>query len=479
MEERLKRDELRKSMSFWDYFFVAFGIYAGVGWVTTIQAWLQHGPAAGILGFAVCGLFLIPVGLVYVEMTLAMPVTGGSMAFAYKAFGRIPGMMTGWFLALGYIITCPLEAASVSIILNYLFPILNVMPLYDVLGFTIYLPTLIIGVLFTIFFTVLNYIGVEPAKIFQTVVGLVTGIIVFSLVILVVFKGEFGNLTPAFAPGESEFVSFFAVLALAPFFLAGFEAIPQMAEESKNEKEAGKIGNAIVMAIILGIVFYCATTFACAMAAPWQITIEAYLPTAFAFESILGPVVKYVVLIACLFGLLSTWNGCLMAGARVLFSMGRGRLIPKMFGEAHPKFGTPYKTVVFIGIITVAAPFLGKAVLVPVVDVGAFSYILAWFMVCLSAIKLRKTEPNLHRPFKMPLGSGMAVIGLIVCIGIGLLMLIPGTSASLSWPEEWLTLIIWTALGILCVYRVTKGKTGHITVDERNYLLFGDKVKYD
>ena len=473
----IRRDTLEKQMTFKDYFFLAFGIYAGVGWVTTIQAWLSDGPGAGMLGFALCGILLIPVGLVYNELTLALPVTGGSVAFAYRAFGKFSGTITGWFLALGYIMVCPLEAVSVAMIIDYMFPVLNVLPLYEVMGFTIYLPSVIIGVAFTLFISALNYFGVQPSKVFQTITASTIGLIVIGLMVTVLFKGDFGNLQPIFSPDKSPVLATLAVLGLAPFYLAGFEAIPQMAEEAKDSKSAKRIGKAMIMAIIVGIFFYSGVTFMVSMSAPWQDTIQQFLPTAYAFETTFGSGVKMVVLAACFFGLLSTWNGCLMAGSRALFAMGRGRLLPKFFGEAHPKYKTPYKPVIAIGILTAIAPFIGKPVLLPVMNVGSFAFVVAWFMVCISAIKLRKSEPDLNRPYKMPGGLTIPIIGTIICGLIGLSMLIPGAPAALAWPVEWIVLAIWIVLGVICWYIVSKGVGKEVTDQQQRYLFFGDLDK--
>jgi len=471
----LDRRSLAKVMSFWDFFFLAFGIYAGVAWVTTLGGWLQYGPLAAMIGFCVCGILILPIGFAYAELTPALPLSGGEVVFAYKAFGRKTASFTGWFIALAYIIVCPYEAISVSIVLNYMFPGLNIIPLWTIVGYTVYLPTVIIGCIFSIFFTMLNYKGVKQAKIFQTLTSACVIIMVTGFFVAALSTGSSQNLQPLFSPKEGKLVSIFAVLGMAPFFLAGFESIPQAAEEAKEGLNPRMISKAIILAITVGIVFYCITTLSVALVAPWQSTVDKALPTAYAFEQVLGPKCRIIVLSAALLGLLSTWNGCFMTGSRILFAMGRGRLLPKFFGEVHPKYKTPQKAVLFTGLISMIGPFIGKSGLIPAVHVGALAFIVAWLVVSISVVKLRKTHPKMKRPYVMPGGITMGWIAVIVCIFLMGLILIPGAPAALVWPVEWVTLLIWIIIGaILFKINNDEARKDNILDEDQAYLILGE-----
>jgi len=468
-----KRNELAKEMGFMDFFFLAFGIYGGVAWITTLGGWLQHGPVAAIWGFIICGIMLIPIGLAYAELTPAIPVAGGEVAFAYKAFGPFAATITGWFLSLAYIIVCPYEAISTSLVLEYIFPGLKSAALYTVGGYTIYLPTLIIGIVLSLLFTYINYKGVKFAKVFQTVASAIMAIMVLSFLFLSVKKGSVENMKPLFNPSETKFAAIFAVLGMAPFFLAGFDAIPQAAEEAKDGLAAKKIGNAILLAIFVGIAFYTLTTVAVALTNPWQDTVEQSLPTLYAFENAFSGGVRNTVMFCALLGLLTTWNGCFIAGTRVLFALGRGGLIPKAFGKVHPEYKTPYVAVIFTGIITLIGPFVGKSGLIPAVDVGALAFVIAWLAVSLSVIKLRKTHPDMERPYKMPGGIGTGILAVIVCIFVLGLMLVPGAPSALAWPTEWIVLGVWIVLGLLFYFFVTKKDAKNMTLEEQKYQILG------
>lgn len=454
------RKELKKTMGVKDYFFLAFGIYGGAAWITTLGGWLKHGPIASILGFIICGLMLMPIGLVYGDLTSKMPVAGGEIAFAYKAFGPFIATMTGWFLALAYIIVCPYEAISVSLVIEYMFPSFKVLPLYTIRGYTIYLPSLIVGISLSLLFTYLNYKGVKFTKIFQTVVSTTIIILVIVFLILSIYKGSINNIKPYFVPDENNFISIFKVLSMAPFFLAGFDAIPLAAEEAKDNRSIKKIGTIIILAIAVGVLFYCTTTLATSLINPWQKTVSSSMPTLYAFTSAFGSKFKNLVMSCAILGLLSTWNGCFFAGTRILFAMGRGGLLPSKLGKLHPKYNTPYLAALFTGFVSILGPFIGKSGLIPAVNIGALAFVITWLSISLSAIKLEKENLFVKR------------IATFVCLFILSIILIPYFPSSLSWPTEWVLLGVWIVIGI-SMYFFILNKDGKMTKEEQAYQILG------
>lgn len=456
----MDRKELEKTMGIKDYFFLAFGIYGGAAWITTLGGWLKYGPIASILGFVICGLILIPIGLVYGDLTSKMPLAGGEIAFSYKAFGPFIGTMTGWFLALAYIIVCPYEAISVSLVIEYMSPSFKVLPLYTIKGYTIYLPSLIVGTSFSILFTYLNYKGVRFRKIFQTVVSTTIIVLVIVFLILSIHKGNMDNVRPYFALDENNFISIFKVLSMAPFFLAGFDAIPLAAEEAKDNRSIKKIRAIIILAIAVGVLFYCVTTLATSLINPWQETVNSSMPTLYAFTNAFGSKFKNLVMFCAILGLLSTWNGCFFAGTRILFAMGRGGLLPGKLGKVHPKYNTPYLAVLFTGFISILGPFIGKPGLIPAVNIGALAFVITWLSISLSAIKLGKKNLFIKK------------IATFVCLFILSIILIPYFPSSLSWPTEWIFLGAWISIG-MGIYFFIANKYRKMSKEEQDYQILG------
>ena len=207
------------------------------------------------------------------------------------------------------------------------------------------------------------------------------------------------------------------------------------------------------------------------MVGDWQSLVGTELLTAKAFELAFGSqIVVDGILVAIIIGLLTSWNGFFLAGSRVLFAMGRGRIITPALGKSHAKFGTPYNAVLFSGIITIVASFLGRGAMVAFVDVGSFCIAAAFLGVSFSFLKLRKSFPKQHRPYIAPGGKITGYISVVGSVLILLAISLPGSPAALVWPLEWLILIALSILGIV-FWAVSKKSRQATTQDERDYLI--------
>ncbi len=153
--------------------------------------------------------------------------------------------------------------------------------------------------------------------------------------------------------------------------------------------------------------------------------------------------------------------------------MGEVGLIPKKFAYVHPKYKTPTFTIIFVSVIASIAPFIGSAALIPLIDVASFAYIVLWGSTLASVLRLRKTQPDLDRPAKMPGGKLVGYVGLIIALILLLIILIPTSPGSLAWPSEYLLLIGLIALGtILYIFRDKS-----VSKDEKYKMILGDISK--
>ena len=124
-----------------DYFTLGWGTMVGVGWLVVMDDWLLRGGALGaILGFAIGGLLLLPIGYVYGKLVMVMPDAAGEVAYTAKVFPSTISFATGWMMVLAYFIVCPWEAVATGRIAAYIFPQLNQFELYRVAGKPVYLP---------------------------------------------------------------------------------------------------------------------------------------------------------------------------------------------------------------------------------------------------------------------------------------------------------------------------------------------------
>src|SRR6266446_1509834 len=159
---------LARKLRTFDYFALAFGTMVGTGWLVVMDDWLRRGgPLGAILGFAVGGAALAPIGYVYGRLVLAMPDAASEIAYTGKAFGSDVSLITGWVMVLAYLPVCPWETVVVGKIAAYIFPALNSIQLYRVAGKPVYLPHLIIGLVLAAGITVLNFRGIRESATLQ------------------------------------------------------------------------------------------------------------------------------------------------------------------------------------------------------------------------------------------------------------------------------------------------------------------------
>ncbi len=473
----LERQELAKAMGIFDYFTLGFGAMVGVGWVVTVGSWIANagGPLGAVIAFVAGGLFLLPITYAYGEMTASMPVAGGEIAYTYRAFGSTASFYTGWILCFGYAFLCPWEAVAIGRLVGSLVPAMKVMPIYEVMGFTVYLPLLILDLVVAGAIIWMNIIGVDKVAKFQS--GMTNFLLACSAIFIITgfVKGSSANMVPAIGhslKGFSTMGGIIAVFAITPFFFAGFDTIPQGAEESNEGLNYNNLGKVLSLAVIAGVVFYALAITSVSMVMPWKELVNLEFPAADAMMTV-APVVGRIVLVGALCGLLTTFNAFFVASTRVLFGMGRARLIPEWFGEIDEKFKTPTNANIFVGGLTVIAPFIGTAILLPIVDVGSLCFMLAWLLVSASAVKMRKSKPDMPRPYKMPGGIATGYMAVVSAIIFTMVLIIPGSPGALVWPLEWIVFGAWLILGVIFFSMAKEGRES-ISEEEREYLIFGD-----
>src|SRR5256884_6793068 len=370
---------LARKLRLADYCALAFGTMVGAGWLVLMDDWLgRSGPLGAILGFAVGGVLLLPVGYVYGQWVQRLPDAAGDAAYTAEVFPPIVSYFTGWMMLLAYFIVCPWEAVAVGKLAAYIFPSLNSFELSRVAGQPVVVPRLALGVGLTVFLAVLNYRGIRWSASFQ---NWTTAIVLLLFVLLLGISADRGapaNFHPAFR--TTPFVSILLTLQIVPYFMTGFESVPKVAEEAHPGFRSVGFFRAIVMALLVGTGFYVLAVAAVAYVSPWQSLVGKRFATAIAFEQALGAQwpVRLIVIMA-LFGLFQCFNGNFVASSRLLFAFGRRRTIHESLGTIHPVFLTPSVAVPGITAGTLLGLFLGDALLVPVTEVGSMASALGWF----------------------------------------------------------------------------------------------------
>ncbi|MBP7188187.1 MAG: APC family permease [Ruminococcus sp.] len=456
----MENNKFKKVMSSTDILVVAFGAMIGWGWVVSSGRWIQNAGVIGtLLGFIIGGIMIYFVGMTYAELTPAMPKVGGEHVFSHKAFGPTGSFICTWALILSYIGVVCFEAVSLPTIIQYIFPSFSQGYMYTVAGSDVYATGVILASVFTIGIIVVNILGIKAASILQTVLTITIAAVGIILVIASALNGSADNLEGQVIIGEGigSVKNVLSVAVVAPFFLFGFDVIPQVAEEINIPLK--KIAKVLLMSIICAVVFYGLVVFAVGYALNSEGISKAMegsgLVTAFAMEKVFNSaVMAKVLIIGGLCGVITSWNSFLIGGSRAIFSMAESKMIPGRFAKLHSKHKTPVNALLLIGVLSLAAPFFGRTMLIWISDAASFACCLAYCMVSLSFLVLRKKAPDLKRPYKVKnykfvgiTASGLS--GLMV-----VLYLIPNSGCSMT-KEEWCIVGGWAILG-LCFYLICK-----------------------
>jgi len=434
---------LARKLRVTDYFTLGWGTMVGVGWLVVMDDWLlRGGPLGAILGYAIGGALLLPIGYVYGQLVAAIPDAAGEVAYTAKVFPSWISFATGWMMMLAYLIVCPWEAVAVGRIAGYIFPALNTRELYRVGDKPVYLPHLVIGLGLTALLTVLNYRGIRLSATFQNWTAFGTLALFVAFVSFGAAHGSPQNFTPLYGHA-SGLLSIFLVMQIVPYFMTGFESVGKAVEEANPEFESKGFFRAIVAAIVVGILFYTIVIAAVAYAAPWKELIGEPFMTAVAFQRAAGSRwIVNIILAAALLSLLKVFNGNFVAASRLLFALGRRGLVDKRFADVHATNRTPRVAVLWVGLTTAACMFLGQAVLIPITDVGSLASAVGWTAACAAFFSMK---PSAGKRAVAAAGAGIGLLMILMKV----LPAIPGHFSK----YEWLSLVVWCMVGIALNWR--------------------------
>ena len=428
--------QLARRLRLLDYFTLGFGSMVGVGWLVLMDDWLARGgPAGAILGYAIGGVALLPVGYVYGRLISKRPDAAGEVAYTAQVFPRWASYWTGWMMVLAYAIVCPWEAVAIGRVVAFIFPALDSLELYRVAGSPVYLPHVLLGLVLTAVLGTMNYRGIRQSATFQNVTT-------FGLFVLFAVFGAAGvangsphNFRPLWShtPG----LSILLAVQIVPYFMTGFESTAKASEEADPSFPPERHLYAPLMSIGAAILFYCSVIAVVAWAQPWQSVAGLNFPTAVALERAVGSRwVVDVILAAALLSLLKVFNGNFVAASRLLFAMARRGLMPARYAIVHPRFQTPAAAVIAVASVTALASLLGSQSLVPITEVGSFAAGFGWMMTCAAYWTMRPS----------PADRALAAVGALVGASLLFMKLLPQVPGHFTrW--EFVALGGWLVLG--------------------------------
>jgi basic amino acid/polyamine antiporter, APA family len=455
-EQESSGNQLRRALGWGHLTLLGIGGIIGTGiFVLTGTAAANHAGPALPLAFIVAGIGCTLAGFCYAEFAAMIPVSGSAYSYSYATLGEAVAWFIGWNLVLEYL----LAVATVSVGWSgYAVSLLDQLHLHVpaalssapfgtpmggkeglsvvATGAILNVPAvLIVAVLATI-----CYIGIKQSAAFNAVIVAIKVTIVVLFILFGVSFIQTANWHPFIPPNTGQFGVFgwsgiMGAAGVIFFAYIGFDAISTAAQETRNPQRDMPIGilaslvictilYVIVSAILTGMVSYKELD----VAAPVALALDRYPALHW-----LGIPVKF----GAVCGMTSVMLVMTIAQARIFFAMARDGLLPPFFGRVHPRFRTPSTGTAITGV---AAAIIGGLfpvdLLAGMVSIGTLA---AFVTVCLGVLVLRRTRPDLPRPFRAPAPWFTCIAGALVCFSM---MVALGTPV-------WWRLVIWTAIGVV------------------------------
>ena len=467
---------LKRSLGALNLIMLGIGAIIGAGiFVLTGQAAALHAGPAVALSFVLAGITCAFAGLCYAEFASILPIAGSAYTYGYATLGELVAWVIGWDLVLEYAFGAATVASGWAGYFNSFLQQLHIYipPQLTATTGTVlvfyqqqWMPKMslppgvsdaglphatglfnLIALLVILVVTAVLVVGIQESANLNTAIVIVKlGIVAVFLVLSIAFLVRHpevarANWHPFIPPRDAQ--GNFGVMGIAAaaasifFSYIGFDAVSTAAQEAKNPQRDMPIGilgslvfctllYIVVSTVLTGLVNYRSLD----VAAPVALGIDA---TGVSWGSML-------VKIGAIFGLGTVMLVMLLGQSRVFFSMSRDGLLPKWASEIHPKFRTPWKSTIIVGVVVAVMPaFLPIDRLSELVNIGT---LLAFMIVCAGVWILRVRHPEMHRPFKTPL------VPLVPALGILTAVYLMTQLAMITW----VVMVSWLLLGLVIYF---------------------------
>ena len=421
-------------------------IGAGLFSLTGVAAGENAGPAV-VLSFIIAAIGCGLAGLCYSELASMIPVSGSAYTYAQATLGELVAWIIGWDLVLEYAI----GAATVSVSWSR-----HLVELFDSLG--LHIATIVpiagvnvnfgaVAVIVAVSLLLMRGIG-ESARANMAIV-VVKVVIVIAVIGVGAFYVTPANYTP-FIPentgtfGEFGISGIFRAAGIIFFAYIGFDAISTTAQEAKNPQKDMVWG--IMGSLVICTILYIAFSLVLVGMVNYQALKGDSAPTATAIN--MTPFLKVLVKFGIVAGQTSVILVMLLGQSRVFRAMSADLLLPKLFSEIHPVWRTPWRSnMLFMVFVSLFAGFIPISILGEMTSIGT---LLAFVIVCIGVIVLRRTRPDLARPFKTPWVPFIPIAGVVVCMSM-MVSLDIGT---------WIRLVVWLAIGFAVYFGYSRRQRG-------------------
>ncbi|MFD7296207.1 amino acid permease [Streptomyces sp. NPDC059897] len=456
--------KLKKTLSALDLTVFGVGVVIGSGiFVITGTAATDYAGPAVTISFVVAAVVCALAALCYAEFASTVPVAGSAYTFAFASLGEFPAWIIGWDLILELALGCATVSVGWS---GYVQSLLDSwgIPLpaalqgpgsgQDGFSFNIAAFLLVVAVMLVV---------VVGMKLSAWVTSVVVAIKV-TVVLIVIAVGAFfiksSNYTPyippaqdnksgsglsatllegiaGFTPSSFGVMGIFTAAAVVFFAFIGFDVVATAAEETRNPQKDVPRG-------ILGSLAICTVLYVAVAAVVTGMQnykdLDPGAPLAEAFKSVGHPFWAGLISFGAVIGLTTVCMILLLGQSRVFFAMSRDGLLPPVFSAVHPKFRTPYRSTIILGLLTaLVAGFISLEELSKLVNIGT---LFAFVVVALGVLILRRTRPDLPRAFKAPWVPLLPIASVACSVWLMLNLSV----------ETWLRFAVWMAVGVVIYF---------------------------
>jgi ethanolamine permease len=383
----------------------------GVGYVISGMyfGWNLGLKEGGTLGLAIATVFIIIMYVTftfsYTELACAIPKAGGGFDYANRALGKDWGFIAGMAQNIEFIFAPPAIAFAIGAYFNLFFP---------------QIPVLTIAIVVFVVFTALNIYGVKAAASFELLIT------VLAVGELLLFAGvslphlEIKNLQHNALPNGWQGI--FAAIPSAIWFFLAIEGVANVAEEAINPKRTMLLGFG---SAILTLVILCVLVFVSSIGvAGWEGIVfkpdgtdsDSPLPLALGHIVDKKNILYHLLVTIGLFGLIASFHGIILAAGRSSLEFGRIRYAPAFLAKIHPRFKTPSNALLVNMLIGISTLLLLNKKTADIIIISVFGALTLYIISMISLLRLRKKEPQLERPFKVPVYPVFPITALIIAL---------------------------------------------------------------
>ena len=448
--------ELKRALGPVQLIGLGIGIIIGAGIFVSTGTTAANFAGPGVtISYLIAGFGCALAGLCYAEFSSMIPVAGSAYSYTFATFGKFLAWLIGWDLILEYLAAASAVAVGWSGYFNGMMadfgihlpahlstsPVVwNVDQTFGLSGAVMNLPAFFL----ILFLTALLVIGIRASATFNGIMVLLKLAVVFLVIGFGLQYVTMDNLTPFIPENTGTFGEFgWSGIARASgvvfFAYIGFDAVSAAAQEARNPQRNMPIG--ILGSLALCTVLYVLMCIVMTGVTPYT-TLGVSKPVTVAVQA-MGPQLSWLVPLVnfgATLGLATVVLGLLLGQSRIFYAMSRDGMLPAFFSKVHPNFRTPYLSTILIGLLAaLLSAFLPENLLIELVAIGTLA---AFVLVCLSVIILRKTHPDVPRPFRTPLVPIVPIGGMLVCFGM---------MAGLPL-DTWIRFIGWGLLGLIAYF---------------------------